>query len=462
MWSRAYTRPRTQREFTGIPNAVDGLMNGWSLPGRSGTKHGTVNVTESRSLTHSAVWACRRIRADLISTFPVDVFRKFGSISIEMPKPPIMIDPGGVKWDYVDWMWASQNDLDSAGNAVGIIRARNGARNRYYPDGLPAEIELADTRGCSVVTVKGKTKYRVDGKLYDPSEVYHEKAYPVSGSPVGLSVLQMAAATIGEALTMQTYGLDWFRNGGIPKAWMQNTAKRLQDGERDAAKQWYQDTISNGDLMVTGRDWEYNMIQAESAGMEWLEGRRFSVPEICRFYSVPPEMVHGAVSGQSITYANVSQANLQFLIMHLGPAIVRREKNLSKLLPEPRFVKMNTSGLLRMDDAARQTYIRSQLETWQLTLAEARELDNREPLSAADITAMQEIYGLPQIGRNAPAPAAPAPSESDPTEGADPAPAEQDPTTEPAERIQAWTPDQIRSASDFAFRREALAELTAV
>jgi len=35
----------------------------------------------------------------------------------------------------------------------------------------------------------------------------------------------------------------------------------------------YHDTIQNGDLMVTGNRLGYNMIQAEQAGMEWLEGR---------------------------------------------------------------------------------------------------------------------------------------------------------------------------------------------
>lgn len=457
MWSRAYTNPRVRRVFTGVAGSWD-TVAGVNIPSRSSAgRHGAIHVTETKAMTHSAYWACLRIRADLVSTFPANVYRDFGGIALEMPKPPIMVDPGGVKWDYTDWMWASNRDLDSIGNTIGLIKARNGIRTRYYPEGLPALIELADTRSCSIVNYKGRTMYRVDGKLYEEWEVYHERQYPVSGSPVGLSPLLMAAATIGEYLSLQQYGLDWFAGGGIPKAWMRNVRKGLQDDERDAAKSWYADTVRNGDLMVTGKDWEYNMIQAEQAGMEWLEGRRFGIAEVCRFLSVPPEMIHGAVSGQSVTYANVTQANLQFLIMHLGPAVIRREKNLTKLLPEPRYVKLNTDALLRMDPQTRQEVMRSRLETWQITNSEARALDNLEPLDAADMTEMRDIYGIPKsvsgqdamAGGNFTPPGAPAEdgqgSASEPADG----------------QARAWTSAERDEAAAFARQMEDLAAVTA-
>jgi HK97 family phage portal protein len=431
MWTRS-PRPRTGRAFTGIEGAS---IAGVTIPPRSGVgRHGTVNVTEGKAMTHSAVWSCLRIRADLISTFPADVLRDFEGIPIEMAKPPIMVDPGGLSWDFVDWMWASQRDLDMTGNAIGLIRERNGYRTRYYPEGLPSLIELQDPRDCAVIMYKGKLQYRIGGKIYEPAEVYHERQYPMSGSPVGMSPLIHAAATIGEQLSLQQYGLDWFAGGGVPKAWMQNTAKRLGDEERDAAKQWWNDTVRNGDLMVTGKDWEYNMIQAETAGMEWLEGRRFGVAEICRFFGVPPEMVHGAVSGQSITYANVTQANLQFLIMHLGPAVQRREKTLTKLLPEARYVKLNTDALLRMDPVSREQMIRSRLETWTITNSEARALENQAPLSPADMTEMQEIYGKPKIsGGGGAAPA----SEGDPGQGGGPGSGDTVPADQPSADVPA-------------------------
>ncbi len=39
------------------------------------TRSGGVYVSTDTALRTSAVWACLRLRADLISSFPVDVFR---------------------------------------------------------------------------------------------------------------------------------------------------------------------------------------------------------------------------------------------------------------------------------------------------------------------------------------------------------------------------------------------------
>ena len=45
---------------------------------RYGSRRGNVTVNAESALAHSAVWACLRLRADLISTLPVDVFPQRG------------------------------------------------------------------------------------------------------------------------------------------------------------------------------------------------------------------------------------------------------------------------------------------------------------------------------------------------------------------------------------------------
>lgn len=382
-------QPRQAREFFGISGAAD------LIPGRGGgaRRAGSVTVTDDTALRHSAVWACLRLRADLISTFPCDVFRDFEDLAIAMPKPPILVNPGGVRWDLIDWMWASQHDLDKTGNTIGLITERNGITSPLFPEGLPARIDMQAIGTCSVIERKGKgIKYRIDGKEYDPWQVWHEKQFPVNGLPVGLSPVMYAAWSVGEYLSLQQHGLDWFSNGGVPKARMRNVAKRLTSEEREQAKHWYRDTIQNGDLLVTGSDWEYDMVQAETVGMEWLEGRRFGLADVARFFGAPADLIEAAASaGGNITYANITQRNLQFLIHHLGPAVIRREKALSKLIPKPRYVKFNTDALLRMDPLSREKVIRSRVDSNRLTITEARELENLGPLTAAQKAEMAEM-----------------------------------------------------------------------
>ncbi len=386
-----------RREFYGINGAED-LIPSRSLGGARTV--GNQVVSDDRALKHSVVWACRSLRAGLISTFPIDQFRNVIGIQTEYnPKPAILTDPGGKDVDIVDFMAMTQADLDMAGNTVGLIVERSAARSRYYPEGLPSRIELQPITSCAYVQRRDRPdQWRIGSKLYDLADVYHEAANRQAGLKVGLPTIVYAALSIGEGLSMQQHGLDWFSGGGIPKAHMKNNMKLLKAEEVADAKQWWRDVVANGDMLVTGKDWEYEMIQAQNAGMEFISGREVSNLAVCRYLDTPGDLVDVNQSGASITYANITQRNLQYLIYRLGPAVTRREKALTKLLPEPRYVKMNTDALLRMDPLTRQKLLRSKIETWQLTNSEARGLDNLAPLTAVQRTELTELYGRPKTG----------------------------------------------------------------
>jgi HK97 family phage portal protein len=371
------------RDFFGIPGAAA------LIPIRSSTKTGAVTVTSDTAMRHSAVWACLRLRADLISTLPVDVYRRVGGVQVEMPKPPVLVNPGGERVDLCEWLYSSQVDLDRAGNVIGLITEVNAL-------GLPARIDLQPLGECSVQSVKGKLTYRIGGVSYDPAKVWHEKQFTVPGLEVGLSPVAYAAWSIGEYLSIQDFALSWFGGGAVPKARLKNTAKTIKSDEAEAVKARYRATQQNGDLFVTGMDWELDFLQAENAGMGWIDGKRYGVSDIARFFGVPGDLIEAAVSTGSITYANIAQRNLQFLIMNLQPAIVRREQRLSKLLPQPRYVKLNTDALLRMDPQTRAQVNAVRIASRQLAPSEAREMENLPPFTPAQLQEFTDLFGPPK------------------------------------------------------------------
>lgn len=146
-------------------------------------------------------------------------------------------------------------------NAFGLITACDGL-------GFPARIDLVP---LSEVTVKGTggqiTKYRICGTDYEPYEVWHERQYTVSGMALGLSPVAYAAWSIGEYLSIQQFALDWFSNGAMPSAHLKNTAKVINPQQATEVKDRFKAATANRDLFVTGMDWQYDMIQAEQAGL---------------------------------------------------------------------------------------------------------------------------------------------------------------------------------------------------
>jgi HK97 family phage portal protein len=356
------------------------------LPGRLEARRGSAVVTDDTALRHSAVWACLRLRANLISTMPVDLYRRVQGIQVEVPKPQVLIKPDGDRVEMTEWMYSTQFDLDRSGNCFGLITARDGFN-------LPARIDLVPVRDVTVRLRKGVLSYKIAGTVYDAKDVWHERQYTRSGLPVGLSPVAYAAWTIGEYLSIQEFALDWFSNGAVPAAHLKNTAKTLSPDQADETKRRFKAATKNHDLFVTGTDWEYDMIQAESAGNDWIQAKQATGSEVARFFDVPADLIDAAQGGSGLTYANITQRNMQLLVMSLGPTIIRRENALSGLTPQPRYVKLNTDSLLRMDPTARASMFSTLVNARAMTPDEARELDNRAPLTEADYAQFDRLFG---------------------------------------------------------------------
>lgn len=356
---------------------------------RTGLRSSPAAVTGQSARRHSAVWACTRLRGDLVSTLPVDAYRKIGNLQVEIGKPPMLVNPGGERVDILEWLYSSQNDLDMYGNTFGLITAKNAL-------GLPACIEL-QSAGSVTVQVRGGqlAGYRIGQIEYTPDQVWHEKQYTVSGCHVGLSPIMYAAWQITAGLSAMEFAADWFAGGAVPTASLKNTAKTLTASEAELVKTRFKAAVSNHDLFVSGSDWDYNMISVPANQAQFIEMMEFSIVDIARFMGCPADLIDAAVSGQSVTYANISQRNLQFLIMNLGPVLKRRETAMSRWLPGPQFVKFNQDALLRMDPETRAKVIDQKVKGRLMTNDEARALDNNAPLTDEEIERMNLIYGAP-------------------------------------------------------------------
>lgn len=345
-------------------------------------------VSRDKALRHSAVWACLRLRADLISSMPVDTFRKVQGVQVEVPKPPVLIAPGGSRVLIDEWLYSTQIDLDSVGNAVGIITAVDGFK-------LPARIELVN---IDEVTIEKRAawpepKVRVGGDLFEYSQVWHERQYTRSGLWVGLSPIAYAAMSINAHLSAQEFARDWFDNSATPSAHFKNEAKTLKPGEAAKIKARFSESIQAGEPLVTGKDWSYSMLGAKASESAFLEVQNASLLDVCRFLGVPGDMIDAPVGGSSVTYANITQRNLQLLITNIGPAIQRRESAISaRMLPTARYAKLNTSALLRMD-------VKSRMESHGLAIvnriyppSRALDMENMPPLTPEELAEFATLF----------------------------------------------------------------------
>lgn len=353
---------------------------------RSTRTSGMGPVTSEEAMRSSAVWACLRLRADLVSTSPVDVYRQVGPRAIAVETPPVLVNPGGSKVDICEWLYSTQVDLDRFGNTVGLITARDGA-------GFPARIDLQVMETVTVKTSNGAiVKFKIGGREYDPLDVWHEKQHTVAGVPVGLSPLAHAAMSLRSYINAQQFTAEWFAGGAVPSSHLKNTDKTLDKDQAQEVKARFKQSVANGDVFVTGSDWSYEMLGGKASESAFLESMNADEQDICRYLGVPGDMIDlPPEGGGSITYANITQRNLQLLIVNMGPALTRRQRALSTLVSPPRFVKLNADAVvLRMDPATRAEMNKVLVDSGQRTLTEVREKDDLAPLEDQTARTVEE------------------------------------------------------------------------
>lgn len=336
-------------------------------------------ASADHALRFSAVWAALRLRADHVSSLPVDVFRKVDGAQVPAPAPRLFTRPAeDMLWP--EWMFSTQIDLDRFGNCMGLIESRE--------QGWPVQIE---PWAANEVTIRLNGRrivgYRYDGREYAREQVWHERQYTVGGSRVGLSPLAYAAWAVGAALSAQEFGLDWYANGAHPSGTLRHTQEaNLDQRILAAAKERFRAAVSNRDLFVTGSEWEYSPAAVDANSAQFLGAMGAAAVDVARFIGVPASAIDAAVSGQALTYANLTQKQLDLLVNYLNAPIVRRETAFTvNACPQPRFVKLNTDAMLRLDPAARTDQMVKQIDAWLMDPDEGRGLLNLPPLTEAQI-----------------------------------------------------------------------------
>lgn len=375
---------RQRRELSALTD-----LEPWGLfSRRSGPA--AVRVTADTALRHSGVWACLRLRANLISSLPVDVFRKVAGRQVEVDKPGWMYDPHP-DWDFTEFMWATQYDLDRFGNAFGAIESKDAAGRPRLIEPVSAGDVSVRTKGRRVVSIV------VDGTPLDPSVVWHERQYRCAGSPLGLSPIAYAAWSISGYLSAQQFAHDWYSAGAAPVGVLRHTMQmKIDQDTQESAKARFTDSVRNRAPFITGKDWEWTPAVGDAHSAAFLDEMKYGLNDVARFLDVPGDMIDAEVSTGNVTYRNVTTKNVQLLVTSAGPAIGRRENALSRALQRPRFVKLNTDALLRMDPQTREELLIAQVAGRVRTPSEVRDLANLPPFTEDDYSQFDRVFGAPR------------------------------------------------------------------
>lgn len=384
-WFRRTAAPAAQTEERAARVSVTGQnAYAWLF------SNGDVGASEAlRSVAH---WACHRVLCTSIAGLPVYQVLENGSQHRRITPSQVVRRPSQTV-SQSGFIYQVMSSWLEAGNAYADVVQTDSM-------GRPTQLETIDPRLVSWVVIDNQWVPHVAGKprkLWPNGDLWHVPAFLRAGSPVGLSPTEFASQSIRTAIQAEKFGGDFFAQGAHPTAIVKSKSM-LSKQQADEIKASVRRLIGSREPAVFGADLDWQNVQVNPADSQFIELLRFEVEQASRTYGVPPSMIYGAVSGQSVTYSNATQDDLSFLKHSLRWWVNLLQSSWSEFLPTYQFVKLNVDAMLQMTARERTEIHKLRLETKTRTVNEVRELEDEQPFP-------DPMFDEPGIPEAAPAPA---------------------------------------------------------
>jgi HK97 family phage portal protein len=373
--------------------ARDGYTRMAAILGYGADSSSGENVDLQSMLTLSAVWGCSKVLSESFASLPCHLMEETKSgkaKQIDDPLYGILHD----QWNrYTSstsgrqcmMLWAS-----NAGNSVARIEWANGKVKALWPM-APGEVEYERIpRGIKYWEPQPNgTKTEIP-----LAEVFHIGNLSGDGY-LGLGIVDYAKNTIGNGLSAQKYAGKFFASGarvpGIIKVARPFATVPEADKFRADWEAKYSGPENVGKNIILTGDVNFTPLGISPRDAQFVEWSGLGVPDICRFYRMPPHMVADL---SRATFSNIEHQGIEFVIHTLMPWIVRWEQQIQMRMISPdlaggidrvwrgarRYAKFSVDALMRGDFASRWAGYSTALQNGVYCIDDVLDLEDRNPL----------------------------------------------------------------------------------
>lgn len=266
----------------------------------------------------------------------------------------------------------------------------------YLRDGSPAELILLSPGTVSYD--RWKNVYFVSDLLngvtgeFSADEILHFKNVSLDGGYTGVSTIHFAAETLGIAATANRETLSRFATGGKVKGILHNDYSvkgfgEYQDEAMEAMATDMQKQLNEGrDIIQLSGDGKFDQLSLSATDMQFIENRKFTIPEIARFFNVPKQKLFDDANAN---YKSSEMSNIEFYSDCLSPilSMIAGEfaaKLIHRDLAQKLKFAFDIKKLYTTDLTTRITYMKGELESGVKTVNDLRREEDQEPVEGGD------------------------------------------------------------------------------
>ena len=391
-------RPRTPRRAPAKPRKAEERyisVLGTLLEPSPWGRLSASDVTPEVAVRVSSIFAVCRFIAQGVGVMPIQIGRTLANGRKERFSPPcsytIRQRPNGWQSRF-DFMTLQAYWTALHGN--GFARIMPGARGF-----MTTLIPMHPTR----VSVQQLSDYAIAYKFLEANgqwtalrqdEVLHWRWMSENGL-WGMAPSEICATSISLARQLDIAATAFWKNGARPD-FLIKTAEKISDPAiaelREQFRQMYGGNNRGAPGVVSSK---VDIVPMQSNTMEqsqYQELRAAILPDVCRHWGVPSTLLGDAKMAR---YSNVEQEHLSAQVWCLLPWQHRMEgpfdMALQPVYGEDVYVKLDSRGLLRGDNASRAALYQSMFNMGSITPNEIRDLEDFDLIDdeAADETFMQ-------------------------------------------------------------------------
>lgn len=345
----------------------------------------------------ATVYRCANLLADSVANLPLRYMRRRGDIFVEAADTPLHYLLSVQPCPYMspfDFMRQLVLDMLLRGNAY-IVPV-------YDPAGLSeGRIEIGRLALVNPSAVGHDTihdRYTVNDitagihGTFDESEIIHIKNYTRDGK-TGISTLSFARTVLSIASAGDRETLNRFANGGTVRGIVSNDTSvrgfgEYQDRQLDLMAEDLNRRINVQGRAITAVQGQahFDQISMSSADMQFLESRKFTVRDICRFFGVHPSFVFDDTSNN---YKSAEMANVAFLANTLNPILRKIEAEFHRKLVAPslcckRRFEFDRRGLYACDLDSKIRYQAATIGAGIYSVNDWRRAENQPAVDGGD------------------------------------------------------------------------------
>ena len=390
------------RSWFGFGGAIGEKTGDQYSPPTSALVSDVSNIGTDGALQIAAVWACIERRATTIASLPFFAYeQKSGEkvLARDSRLYSLLHETPNRRMTPFEFWRAMMMNHDLRGNAYARIeRAPNGEAVAMWP--MPADQVVASVLKDGTMVYQ----YQIgeDVAVYAEENVLHLKN--LGNGTTGLAKLEFMRATTDEMAKAQESASKVFGNGGKPTGVLMIDKVLTPEQREQVRKSFGPMTEGNTSrLFVLEAAMTYQQLSMSAVDQQLLESRKFGIEEICRWFDVPPVLIHH--SNVTTWGSGIEQIVDGFHKLTIRPMLVSVEQAVRKRVMTPRqrvtmSAEFSLDALLRGNAKERAEIYAQLVQNGIATRAECRQLENLPPMPGSDeLTAQSNLVPLSKLGQ---------------------------------------------------------------